>query len=175
VTALLAAGRGSAYATLGVAAWIGAALLTTAVVAPAAFAALPTRALAGALVGRVLPPLFVAGLVLNAAAGASAWRDGGRYAAARIALCTLAAVSCAMAQFVVARRIETLRAAIGPNLDALAAGDPRRVAFGKLHGLSVASLGLAMLAAALVVALTVVAASSDNARAEFTTHPSPRG
>jgi hypothetical protein len=69
----------------------------------------------------------------------------------------LAALACAVAQFVIARRIELLRAAIGPNLDALAPGDPRRAAFGKLHGLSVASLGLAMLAAAAVVALAVAA------------------
>jgi hypothetical protein len=157
VTGTLAAARGASVATLGLAAWIGAALLTAAVVAPAAFAALPTRALAGALVGRVLPPLFVAGLALNAIAAVLTQRAGGAYAAPRVWLAGLAAVACAVAQFVIARRIEVLRAAIGPNLDALAPGDPRRVAFGKLHGLSVASLGLAMLAAAAVVALTVAA------------------
>jgi len=45
-------------------AWLGAAVLVTTVVAPAAFAVLPSRTLAGALVGRVLPVLFIAGLVV---------------------------------------------------------------------------------------------------------------
>jgi hypothetical protein len=49
-------------------AWIGAALLMAAAVAPAAFAVLPTRALAGALVGRVLPPVFGGGIVVGLAA-----------------------------------------------------------------------------------------------------------
>ena len=142
----LAAARGSSLATLGLAAWIGAALLTAAVVAPAAFAVLPTRALAGALVGRVLPTLFVAGALLTAIAAGAAWRDTGRFAVARVALGTLAAVACVIAQFVIARRIEVLRAAIGPNLEALSPSDPRRLAFGKLHGLSVVSLGRARLA-----------------------------
>ena len=59
-------------------AWLGAAVLVATVVAPAAFAVLPTRTLAGALVGRVLPVLFIAGLVV---ALASLWldsRDRGR-------------------------------------------------------------------------------------------------
>ena len=153
----VAATRGAAFATIGLSAWLGAALLAAAVVAPAAFAVLPTRALAGALVGRVLPPLFLAGFALNAIAAVLAARAGGALATPRVALATLAAVACAVAQFVIARRIEALRAAIGPSLDALAPGDPRRVAFGRLHGLSVLSLGVAMLAAAVVVALTVAA------------------
>jgi hypothetical protein len=157
VTGAVAAARGASVATMGLVAWLGAALLTAAVVAPAAFAVLPTRSLAGALVGRVLPPLFVAGFALNAVAAWLTQRSGGPYAAPRVWLAMLAALACAVAQFVIARRIELLRAAIGPNLDALAPGDPRRAAFGKLHGLSVASLGLAMLAAAAVVALAVAA------------------
>lgn len=173
----LAAARGApltSLASLGLAAWVGAALLTTAVVAPAAFAVLPTRSLAGALVGRVLPPLFASGLVLNALGAAAAWRDGERFATARLALCTLAAAACAMAQFVVARRIALLRAEIGPSLDALAAADPRRVAFGKLHGLSVVSLGVAMFAAAAVVALAAARPAGRNRGATasaLTTHP----
>jgi len=44
-------------------AWLGAGVLFATVVAPAAFAVLPSRALAGALVGRVLPVIFVSGIV----------------------------------------------------------------------------------------------------------------
>jgi hypothetical protein len=45
-------------------AWGGASLLTIAVVAPGAFRALPSRALAGAMVGQVLPAVFIVGLLI---------------------------------------------------------------------------------------------------------------
>ena len=45
--------------------WCGAALIVVTTVAPAAFRVLPTRTLAGALVGQVLPVLFVAGLFVG--------------------------------------------------------------------------------------------------------------
>jgi hypothetical protein len=50
-------------ATVLVTAWLGASLITVAVVAPGAFAVLPSRSMAGTMVGRVLPSLFVAGIV----------------------------------------------------------------------------------------------------------------
>ncbi|HKN66619.1 MAG TPA: DUF4149 domain-containing protein [Gemmatimonadaceae bacterium] len=138
--------------TLLLAIWIGAALLFALVVAPAAFAVLPTRTLAGALVGRVLPVIFYAGVVigslivlLDIAGRTGAW---GRSAAGAVS-----ALACAVAQLVVGTRIDRLRAAISGPLDALAGDDPRRVAFGRLHAISVGWLGLAMVAA--VVALTL--------------------
>jgi hypothetical protein len=138
--------------TLLLAIWIGAASLFTLVVAPAAFAVLPTRTLAGALVGRVLPILFYAGIVigsiiviLDLAGRTGAW---GRAAAGAVS-----ALACAVAQLVVGTRIDRLRASIPVPLDALAGDDPRRLAFGRLHAISVGWLGIAMLAA--VVALTL--------------------
>jgi hypothetical protein len=138
--------------TLLLAIWIGAALLFTIVVAPAAFAVLPTRNLAGALVGRVLPVIFYAGVVIGSVivlldiiGRTGAW---GRTAAGAVS-----ALACAVAQLVVGTRIDRLRAAIGGPLDALAGDDPRRAAFGKLHAISVGWLGIAMLAA--IVALTL--------------------
>jgi len=47
-----------------VAAWLGAAVLVAAVVAPAAFRVLPTRSLAGAVVGQVLPVIFASGFLI---------------------------------------------------------------------------------------------------------------
>lgn len=140
--------------TLLLAVWIGAALLFTLVVAPAAFDVLPTRALAGALVGRVLPVLFYAGVVIGSVivvldliGRTGAW---GRAAAGAVS-----ALACAVAQLVVGTRIDKLRTAIGGPLDALAADDPRRVAFGKLHAISVGWLGIAMLAAIIALVLAV--------------------
>ena len=132
--------------------WIGAALLFTLVVAPAAFRVLPSRTLAGALVGRVLPMIFYEGVVigsvivlLDLVGRTGAW---GRAAAGAVS-----ALACAIAQLVVGTRIDRLRSEISVPLDALAADDPRRIAFGKLHAISVGWLAVAMFAA--VVALTL--------------------
>jgi len=138
-------------------AWVGAALLAAASVAPAAFRVLPTRALAGALVGQVLPAVFVSGIVVGVAAALLSW-DGGPLARTRTALPLAVAVACAVAQFVITPRIERVRATIGPDIEALAKTDPRRVEFGRLHGISVAWMGLGLLAAAGGLAATILAA-----------------
>ena len=148
----LRARRGITVAQLIVAsAWLGAALLFAAVVAPAAFAALPTRTLAGALVGAVLPSLFYAGVVIGIAllAASVALRER-RIVTPGTVGGLLIAISCAAAQFVVAPRIERARVAIGGPVESVPLSDPRRVAFGRLHGASVAWLGVAVVGAAIV-------------------------
>jgi hypothetical protein len=60
-------GRLSSVETWLLALWLGAALFFAIGVAPAAFAVLPDSALSGALVGRLLPPLFVSGSLLGLA------------------------------------------------------------------------------------------------------------
>ncbi|HZF69096.1 MAG TPA: DUF4149 domain-containing protein [Gemmatirosa sp.] len=148
------------------AAWIGAALLVAAVVAPAAFAVLPSRALAGAVVGRVLPVIFVGGIVAGAVA-ALLGMGAAPYARARLALPLVAAAACLVAQFVIGPKIQRLRAEMGPNIEALAPTDPRRAQFGKLHGFSVAWMGAGLLAAGAALVVTVLAA----AKAPGTTRP----
>lgn len=141
--------------------WLGAAALTAAVVAPAAFAVLPTRALAGALVGRVLPVVFVGGLVVGVAGAALASSGGGAFGRARVWLPAACALLCAVAQFGITPRIQTLRAAMGPDIEALAKDDPRRAEFGRLHGVSVLFMGAAGLAAGAALVLTAVAATRE--------------
>jgi len=127
-------------------AWLGAAVLVTTMVAPAAFAVLPSRTLAGALVGRVLPVLFIAGLVVALASLSLDSGDHGRAIRVRRAMLIVAAVSCAAAQFAVAPRIERVRKEIAGPVEQLSPDDPRRIAFGRLHAASVAWLGVAMVA-----------------------------
>ena len=134
-------------------AWLGAAVLVATVVAPAAFAVLPSRTLAGALVGRVLPVLFIAGLVVALASLSLDSGDHGRAIRVRRAMLIVAAVSCAAAQFAVAPRIERVRKEIAGPVEQLSPDDPRRAAFGRLHAASVAWLGLAMIAAATTLIL----------------------
>lgn len=136
--------------------WLGAAAFFSIAVAPALFAVLPTRALAGAVVGRLLPAILYAGMLIGLivlvtdamASGGWQWRGRGGLGALMLA-------ACAVAQFVIGARIEKVRAQIPGAIDDLPLTDARRVAFGRLHGMSVAWLGLAMLAA--IVALVLAA------------------
>ena len=141
---------------VALAAWLGAALFFSAAVTPGLFAVLPTRALAGAVVGRLLPVVFYTGMAVGALVMAvevsahKSWSWRGREALAAVMI-----VACAVGQLVIAPRIERVRAEIGVPMDALPVADPRRVEFGRLHGLSVAWLGLAMLAAVVALVLSV--------------------
>lgn len=126
-------------------AWLGASLLFAAFVAPAAFRVLPSRMLAGSLVGAVLPVLFWTGAGVGAVAFLSLrQRSARRWALGAALLLTTASLG---AELVVARAIGRVRTAIGPDLEAVPASDPRRMAFGRLHGVSVLLLGVGILSA----------------------------
>lgn len=141
--------------------WLGAAIIVSLVVAPAAFEVLPTRALAGAVIGRALSVLFVAGILCGAIVAVLSTRMG---AGRVVTMASLAFATASAAALGIAMRIVHNRALLGVPLDALDPADPRRVAFGRLHGLSVLCLGLGAVAAftaaaALVRRLTVATAS----------------
>ena len=144
--------------------WLGAALVVGAVVAPAAFAVLPTRTLAGALVGRVLPALFWSGAAVGLLV-AMLGRDRG--ASRRRLLGVAVTVACLVAQLVVAPRIARVRADVAEPIDRLSREDARRVAFGRLHMASVALLGVAGLAGVGALFFTVRAVT-DGARQGIT-------
>ena len=129
--------------------WLGAATVFSAVVAPALFDLLPSRTLAGLVVGRVLPVIFYAGMAL-AALGLVVELRGGHHAG-RVLTDAVMLVTCAAAQFLVSPRIERVRAAIGGPIEQLDLADPRRVEFGRLHAVSVGLLGIAMIAALVSV------------------------
>ncbi len=134
-------------AAVALAAWLGAAAYFGAVVARAAFAVLPTRALSGDLVSATLPAIFVGGMVLAGLAALLAlpaprleW-DAARFTWFLAAL--VAAGLCAVSQFVVTPRIELLRGSLGVALDTTPMTDPVRAEFAHWHLLSVGALGIA--------------------------------
>ena len=156
---------------VGLSVWLGAAVLFTAVVAPALFHALPSRTMAGDVVGRILPVLLYAGAAISFVVGlieavarnailTGRWPAGaqrpdsndvvhfGGYRAAgqRAGAGFLIGGACAWA-LVIGQRIDV-------PIDALPASDPRRADFGRLHAFSVALLGVAMLAAAGLIVST---------------------
>lgn len=136
--------------------WCGGALLAVTTVAPAAFRVLPSRALAGAVVGQVLPVVFIAGMFVGVIALALTPRGAAQRLLRRIGGAGTIA-GCAVAQLVIGPRISALRERIGPSVEALAATDPMRVTFGKLHGLSVLSLGVAMVFALVLLSAAILA------------------
>ena len=93
--------------------WLGAAIFFSTAVAQAAFTVLPTRTLSGLFVGRTLPVIFDAGIIAGLIVLVLQWgatpmeRSGWRIGSG-----ILVVVACAVAQFVVGRRIERVRAAI---------------------------------------------------------------
>ena len=143
-----------------VALWLGAAALVALVVAPAAFDVLPSRSLAGALVGRVLPVVFYAGMVVGAVLVVLEGLAG-RWLGARSVAGLVALVACGVAQLVVGAKIAAVRASIPGAIEALSPDDPRRVAFGRLHGFSVAWLGLAIVAALVAGVLAARSAAAS--------------
>ncbi len=129
--------------------WLGAATLFSAIVAPALFDVLPTRTLAGLVVGRVLPVLFYAGIVIAAIDLALDLR--GAHHVGRLATDLVMLLTCSGAQWLVSPRIERVRAAITGPIEQLAPTDPRRLEFGRLHAVSVGLLGVAMIAALVAI------------------------
>lgn len=147
-------------------AWGGAALLTIAVVAPGAFRALPSRGMAGAVVGEVLPTIFITGIVIGLAVALLSGRHGA--AAGATAASLSSAGACAVAQFGINPRIVRLREMAGGSIDAWSQDDPRRVMFGMLHGYSVGALAVAMLAGAVALVYLLY-----GVRSAGSTSPSP--
>lgn len=132
--------------------WLGAALFFIAV-AQSAFAVVPQRELAGAVVNRTLSILNFAGigifvvLLLLSFVGrvginkALLWVE-------RILLIVVVA-ACIVGQFVFGFWMAMKRAEIGRPIDELAADDPLRIQFTMLHEYSVWALMIGMAAAFL--------------------------
>jgi hypothetical protein len=150
---------------LVLAAWLGATLYFSAVVTRAAFAVLPSRTLAGALVGQTLPILFDTGMLVGAMlAGVALLSSHGSARTASLAGGIAIAMLSAVARFVILARIARLRLSMPVAVDSLPIDDPARRAFGHLHALSVGALGLAMLAGlvvAIVLAHSLVVVAHD--------------
>jgi hypothetical protein len=146
-----------------VALWLGGAVFFSFVVAPTAFAVLPARELAGAVVTRTIAVVNVGGFFVSLLLLATAFfvRGGGtrRARLVEVASLVVVAVACGVGHWVVAARMLALRAAMGRPIDAVAAGDPLRAAFNSLHGYSVGLMGVAMLAG--VVALLLIGRRRD--------------
>jgi hypothetical protein len=144
--------------------WLGAALFFSAVVAPSVFSVLRSfqlsnaNEIAGTIVTRTLAIINGGGLLiglLSLAAILVFKRSVGRgLFGVEVVSLTLLVIATMLGQWVIAARMLALRTAMVIPIDQIAADDPRRIAFNSLHHYSVASLGVAMLAA--IVAMIVI-------------------
>ena len=133
--------------------WLGAAVFFIGV-AQTAFAVLPQREMAGAVVNRTLTILNFSGLgiaILVLLLSAVAARNSNRL---RLwldrSLLVIVALACAVGQFVIGFWIAAVRAQMGGRpIDELAADDPLRVQFSQLHNYSEWALLTGMIAALL--------------------------
>jgi hypothetical protein len=135
--------------------WLGAMAFFSFVVAPSAFAVLQQQQLAGALVSRTLGALEIIGMIAGALLIAILFisRERDRAFLYELIALALMTVSMLVSHFVVSRRMHELRMSLG-EIAQLAANDPARVEFDRLHQYSVWLMGFDILGAiALIVYL----------------------
>jgi hypothetical protein len=139
----------------------------SAVVAPGAFGVLRSfdlgnaSEIAGTIVSRSLTAVNKSGLVLSLLLLLSAPAVKKYYGRASFILQNLllivVAAATAVGEWVIAARMRGLRLAMNGHIDQVPLTDPNRVAFAALHGYSVAALGVAMIAALIIILLMVIA------------------
>lgn len=141
-----------------IAVWLGAAVFFSFAVAPSAFAVLPARDLAAAVVGRTLAIVNVSGFIVSllllasvAVGRAMATRRWALFAEA-LSLAVLTVVT-AVGHWIIAARIEMVRRMMNRSIDDVAAEDPLRIAFSNLHLFSVVLLVIGMIAATIALLL----------------------
>jgi hypothetical protein len=149
------------------AAWLGVAIYFSAVVAPSAFGVLRSFSLpnaneiAGTIVTRTLSVVNTSGFILSLLLLVSAFVLKKSYGRAsfilQIALLMIVALATGLGEWVIAARMRGLRAAMHGQIDQVPLDDPNRLAFAALHGYSVAALGVAMIAAVLVIVFMILA------------------
>jgi hypothetical protein len=135
--------------------WLGAMAFFSFVVAPSAFAVLQQQQLAGALVSRTLGALEIIGIIAGAILIALLFfsRERDRAFLYELIALALMTVSMLVSHFVVSRRMHDLRMSLS-EIAQLAANDPARVEFDRLHQYSVWLMGFDILGAiALIVYL----------------------
>jgi len=139
--------------------WVGGLIFFAFVVAPTAFAVLPTRHLAGNVVGRTLGILhwmgIVSGLVFLASSLFYSHLSRGTahvFAARHIFIALMLALTL-VSQFGIIPRMDALRASIG-EIDSVPSDNPIRLQFDALHVWSTRLEGTVFFLGLVVVYLT---------------------
>ena len=145
--------------------WLGGLIFFAFVVAPSAFAVLPTRHLAGNVVTRSIHGLhwigIVAGLIFLAASLLYSQLTRGTphlFAARNLGIVLMLALTL-VSQFGIIPRMDTLRASVG-EIDSVPPDNPARMQFDALHVWSTRVEGGVLLLGLVVLYLTASALRS---------------
>lgn len=147
------------------AAWLGAAIYFSAVVAPSVFGVLRsfslsnTSEIAGTIVTRTLSVVNTSGFVLSlllliTAFGVKKYYGRTSFVLQNVLL-LIVATATGLGEWVIAAKMRGLRAAMNGQIDQIPLSDPNRIAFAALHGYSVAALSVAIIAG--LIAFFVIA------------------
>jgi hypothetical protein len=144
-------------AALAVAVWLGGAVAIASVVAPSAFAVLSTHD-AATMVGETLRRFHLVSygagaVVLTAFALMAALGPRPRVFGLRLATVIAMLVATLTSGLWIDRRIAALREAIAAPVSSLPSEDPRRITFGRLHGLSTLLMALTTVGGVLLLYL----------------------
>jgi hypothetical protein len=148
-----------------VALWVGGGAAISFFVAPVVFERAGSRKLAGEIVGQVLRRFNTYALVAGPIAFAAAFLElGASIGASRTLVLKLALIAAMLglalySRFSLLPQIQRLRKQMGDEIDRLPRDDPRRLAFGKLHGFSVLCLMVEIILGAFALAVAVMPAS----------------
>lgn len=141
--------------------WLGSMMFFSFAVAPSAFGVLPSRHLAGQIVSSTLMKVEILGLILGSVLlviqmlGWGARAAEGRGRLIRAVLIVVLIAMAALSRFWVSPALNSLRSAMGGQIDDVPATDPLRIQFNDLHQYSVWLMGTAMLAGIGLLFLTV--------------------
>ena len=141
--------------------WLGSMIFFSFAVAPSAFAVLPTRELAGAMVTSTIGKVEVLGLVIGPLLiliQTASWRARSSSNVSKtfqVVFILVMISAAALSRFWISPQMVSLRAAMGGHIDDVSAGDPLRVQFNSLHQYSVALMSAAIIAGVLVLFLTI--------------------
>lgn len=153
--------------------WLGAACFFIAV-AQSAFAVLPAREMAGAVVNRTLSVLNYSGLAIAIVLLLTSLivrKNANKFLVwAERFLLLLIAAACAVGQFVIGLMLLSVRTQMGKPIDEVAAEDPLRIQFNSLHEYSVWVL-MAAMAAALIAFFIISNRGSGTAASSTTSDP----
>jgi hypothetical protein len=159
--------------------WLGAAVFFIGV-AQSSFAVLPSRELAGSVVGRTLMILNISGIAIGLLLLFTSLVTRGVTNRLLLwierILLVIVTAACAVGQFVIALWMQFARAQMGKPIDELAADDPLRVQFNNLHMYSEWVLTAGMIAALIaffIMANRRIGAAGGAASSSKTTTSDP--
>lgn len=137
--------------------WLGVMAFFSFVVAPSAFAVLPTQHLAGQVVSRTLGVAEITGIIIGSVLLLILLFSRGRKGQAFLfeVIATVLMIAAMTLSRLVSSNMHSLRVQAGESLYLLPASDPIRSGFDRLHQYSVGLMGFTMLAAMLLIVMLV--------------------